>query len=198
MSEAKGRAEERGASVQCPRLRARALVLLRGATAALRALARHAVAEERANALTGAAALAEPLFDPERFSGGPGADSSLAMLHGLYWLTANLAARRPLLLAVDDLHWCDLPSLRWLAYVLPRMEGLDLALVVGLRPGEPAEDQRLLGQILVRPGGRPDPARSAERHRSDVGVARDAVVRCRRCLLRRLPGRDGRQSAPVA
>jgi DNA-binding CsgD family transcriptional regulator/tetratricopeptide (TPR) repeat protein len=104
--------------------------------------------EERADSLTGAAGLAAPLFDPGQVVAGPAAaDSSLTMLHGLYWLTANLAARRPLLLAVDDLHWCDLPSLRWLAYLLPRIEGIDLALVVGLRP-EPVEDERLLGQIL--------------------------------------------------
>jgi predicted ATPase len=104
--------------------------------------------EERADSLTGAAGLAAPLFDPGQVVAGPAAaDSSLTMLHGLYWLTANLAARRPLLLAVDDLHWCDLPSLRWLAYLLPRIEGIDLALVVGLRP-EQVEDERLLGQIL--------------------------------------------------
>ena len=65
-----------------------------------------------------------------------------------YWLAANVAASRPLLLAVDDLHWCDLPSLRWLAYVLPRMEGLGLVIVVGLRLGEPGEDPGLLGQIV--------------------------------------------------
>jgi len=75
----------------------------------------------------------------------------LAFLHGLYWLTDNLAARRPLLLAVDDLHWCDLPSLRWLAYLLPRIEGLSLLIVVGLRPGEPGEDPGLLGQIVSDP-----------------------------------------------
>jgi DNA-binding CsgD family transcriptional regulator len=108
--------------------------------------------EDRADLLTGAAALAAPLFDPDQVVAEPaGADSSLAMLHGLYWLTANVAGRRPLLLAVDDLHWSDLPSLRWLAYVLPRIEGLDFAVVVGLRPEEPAEDDPVLGQILSDP-----------------------------------------------
>jgi tetratricopeptide (TPR) repeat protein len=75
----------------------------------------------------------------------------LATLHGLYWLAANVAASRPLLLAVDDLHWCDLPSLRWLAYVLPRMEGLGLSIVVSLRPGEPGDDPSLLVQIVSDP-----------------------------------------------
>jgi DNA-binding CsgD family transcriptional regulator len=107
--------------------------------------------EERADALAGAAALAEPLFNPEQFDTGTGADSSLATLHGLYWLTANLAAQRPLLLAIDDLHWCDLSSLRWLAYLLPRMEGLGLSVVVGLRPSEAGEDPALLDQIVSDP-----------------------------------------------
>jgi DNA-binding CsgD family transcriptional regulator len=108
-------------------------------------------AEERAELLAGSAALAAPLFDPAQVGTEPAPDSSLATLHGLYWLTANLAAGRPLLLALDDLHWCDLPSLRWLAYLLPRMEGLDLLLVVSVRPAEPGEDPGLIGQIVSDP-----------------------------------------------
>jgi DNA-binding CsgD family transcriptional regulator/tetratricopeptide (TPR) repeat protein len=108
-------------------------------------------ADERAEALDGAAVLAMPLFDPAQLAAPPAADSSLATLHGLYWLAANVAARRPLLLAVDDVHWCDLPSLRWLAYVLPRMEGLGLSIVVSIRSGEPGEDPNLLVQIVSDP-----------------------------------------------
>jgi DNA-binding CsgD family transcriptional regulator len=107
--------------------------------------------QERAELLSGAAALAAPLFDPAQLSAEPAADSSLPTLHGLYWLTANVAARGPLLLALDDLHWCDLPSLRWLAYLLPRMEGLDLTLLVGLRPAEPGVDAALMSQIVSDP-----------------------------------------------
>jgi DNA-binding CsgD family transcriptional regulator len=121
-------------------------------------------AEERAGLLSGAAALAEPLFDPAQFEADPAADASLATLHGLYWLAANVAAHRPLLLALDDLHWCDLPSLRWLAYLLPRMEELDLSLVVGLRPAEPGHDPALVGRIVSDPLGtviRPAPLSTA-------------------------------------
>jgi hypothetical protein len=32
-------------------------------------------------------------------------DTASAGMHGLYWLTANLAERGPLLVAVDDAHW---------------------------------------------------------------------------------------------
>jgi DNA-binding CsgD family transcriptional regulator/tetratricopeptide (TPR) repeat protein len=104
--------------------------------------------EERAELLGDAAALAAPVFDPAQLAAPSAVDAPLAALHGLYWLAANVAARRSLLLAVDDLHWCDVPSLRWLAYLLPRMEGLSLVLVVGLRPGEPGEDPDLVTQIV--------------------------------------------------
>src|SRR5580704_14771345 len=65
-------------------------------------------------------------------------DSWFAVLHGLYWLVVNLAARRPLLIAVDDAHWADEPSLRWLAYLAPRLEGLAVGMLVALRQGDPA------------------------------------------------------------
>ena len=107
--------------------------------------------EERAELLTGAAALSSPLFEPARLGAEPAVDASLALLHGLYWLTANMSARRPLLLAVDDLHWCDLPSLRWLAYLVPRMEGLAALVLVGVRAGEPGEDPGALVQVVSDP-----------------------------------------------
>ena len=60
------------------------------------------------------------------------------MLHGLYWLTANMAAAGPVLVVVDDAHWADGPSLRWLAYLAPRLQGLAAGLLVAVRPAEPA------------------------------------------------------------
>ena len=38
-----------------------------------------------------------------------------SMLHELYWLTVNLASHGPVLIAVDDAHWADDASARWLA-----------------------------------------------------------------------------------
>jgi DNA-binding CsgD family transcriptional regulator len=108
-------------------------------------------ADERASLMAGAAALAAPVFDPAQVSTEPAADSPLATLHGLYWLTANLAERQPLMLAVDDLQWSDLASLRWLAYLLPRIEGLELVVVVGLRGAETSDDRPLVAQIVSDP-----------------------------------------------
>ena len=99
-----------------------------------------AAREERAELLAGAAELAMPIFDPAHLGAEPDADSSLAMLHGLFWLTANLADRRAVLLTIDDLHWCDPPSLRWLATSCRDWKACRSSIVVGLRPAEPGAD----------------------------------------------------------
>src|SRR6185503_12707957 len=71
----------------------------------------------RARVLTGAALAAAPIFGLETDSPHEeiSGDATFGSLHGLYWLTLNLAAEQPLVLAVDDLHWCDRASLRFLA-----------------------------------------------------------------------------------
>jgi class 3 adenylate cyclase len=107
--------------------------------------------EVRAELLAGAAELATPIFDPVRLAAEAERDSSPAALHGLFWLTANLTVRQVILVAIDDLHWCDPSSLRWLAYLLPRLEGLPLLIVVGLRPAEPGAETSLLRRITADP-----------------------------------------------
>jgi len=66
-------------------------------------------------------------------------DTSFSVLHGLYWLTINLADTHQLLIAVDDAHWADSPSLRWLAHLAPRLEGAAVALLIAYRPAEQSE-----------------------------------------------------------
>jgi DNA-binding CsgD family transcriptional regulator len=92
---------------------------------------------EREALLAGPAAAARPLLSGE-LAAQPAGDSSFAVLHGLYWLVVNLAASRPLLIAVDDAQWADELSLRWLAYLAPRLEGLAAGMLVALRQGDPA------------------------------------------------------------
>jgi DNA-binding CsgD family transcriptional regulator len=87
--------------------------------------------------LAGPAAAARPLLSGGRVA-EPAADSSFAVLHGLYWLVVNLAVSQPLLIAVDDAHWADEPSLRWLAYLASRLEGVDAGMLVAWRQGDPA------------------------------------------------------------
>jgi DNA-binding CsgD family transcriptional regulator len=82
--------------------------------------------------------------------GLPGQAAGPAM-HGLYWLVANLAERDPLLLVVDDAHWGDTPSLRWLNYLARRLEGLPVALVLTARPGEPGFDSELFAALAAEP-----------------------------------------------
>ena len=78
-------------------------------------------------------------------------DASFTVLHGLYWLCANLAGDRPLVVTVDDAHWADAPSLRFLAFLLPRLEELPLALVVATRPEAEGAAAPLLGLLLADP-----------------------------------------------
>jgi DNA-binding CsgD family transcriptional regulator len=96
--------------------------------------------------LSGSAAAARPIFEAfdESAAGG---DVGFAALHGLYWLVVNLTASAPLLLAIDDLHWCDRPSLRFVAYLTHRLEGLPLLLTGTLRPAEPGADAALLAEV---------------------------------------------------
>jgi DNA-binding CsgD family transcriptional regulator len=134
--------------------------------------------DERAELLADAAAPATSLFDPGSPIHDAGADSSFATLHGLFWLTAHVADRKPLLLAIDDLHWCDRPSLRWLAHLLPRIDGLSLLVIVALRPEEPGADLALLGQLTTDPSAsivRPAPlSEEAVAHIVGAALRQDA------------------------
>jgi predicted ATPase len=140
----------------------------RGAAAGLRILAARCGALERAfpfgvvrqlfepalvdsaaqqRALVGAAAAAREVFDIVVEPGTDNRDPSFAALHGLYWLTANLAADGPLAVVVDDLHWCDGASLRFLAYLARRLDGLPVLVAGSLRPAERPVDVAVLGEL---------------------------------------------------
>src|SRR3954451_13294011 len=110
-----------------------------------------ATPELRTELLSGAAKLSGSLFASAPTPAGEGAESSFAMLHGLYWLAANFASRTPTLVVVDDLHWADEPSLRWLHYLARRLEGLPLLLLTGTRPPEQANLPALVGELVTDP-----------------------------------------------
>ena len=75
------------------------------------------------------------------------AETAFGALHGLYWLTANLADHGPLMMAVDDAHWADPSSLQFLGYLLRRLQGLPVLLVAAGRGPDPEGDP--LWQELV-------------------------------------------------
>jgi DNA-binding CsgD family transcriptional regulator len=111
---------------------------------------------ERAELLEAAAGVAAGLLGlpgapPADGPPASGIDPSFAVLHGLYWLCANLAAVGPLCLVVDDAHWADAASLRYLAFLLTRLEELDVALVVATRPREAGTDAELLATVTSDP-----------------------------------------------
>ncbi|MGZ8632817.1 MAG: hypothetical protein ACXWZZ_03045 [Solirubrobacteraceae bacterium] len=55
-----------------------------------------------------------------------------------------------MLVAVDDAHWADEPSLRWLDYMSRRLDGLRAAVVLATRPATGSGDP-----IVARLGGEP-------------------------------------------
>lgn len=100
--------------------------------------------EERAELLAGAARLSAPALLLESST----TTDPSAALHGLYWLCANLAERAPVALVVDDAHWSDADSLRWLDYLARRIEALPVLVLLALRSHEPGLESPIL-QILT-------------------------------------------------
>ena len=73
-------------------------------------------------------------------------DAGYAAVHGLFRLATMLTDEEgdgePLAILVDDLHWCDGPSLRFLAYLAVRLADLPIAVICTTRPGEESTDPR--------------------------------------------------------
>jgi DNA-binding CsgD family transcriptional regulator len=111
--------------------------------------------ELRAELLSGPAELIASLLgasQPAASKEAPPAEDSFAILHGLYWLAANVALHQPTLLAVDDLHWADTPSLRWLLYLTRRLEGIPMLVAATARaPEAESRDPMLVAQLIAEP-----------------------------------------------
>ncbi|HEY0373242.1 MAG TPA: AAA family ATPase, partial [Amnibacterium sp.] len=121
-----------------------------------------ATGAQRELLFAGPARLAAPLFD----GGAPFTGDGEAVLRGLFWLAVNLAAGRgapgngPLLLTVDDAQWADRASLRFVLHLAARLDGLPLALIVGIRTGGMEQVSDLLDAVRGLPSARvlrPDP-----------------------------------------
>jgi hypothetical protein len=110
-------------------------------------IVRGASDSEREAIFTGAASLVRGLFEPASLARESAADPDAATLYGLYWLLAGIAEQSPLLIAVDDLQWADRPSLRLLAFVARRLEGLRIAVIVAARPHARTEHRPLIAEL---------------------------------------------------
>jgi len=141
-------------------------------------------ASERDRVFAGAAGLARPLFEevPDRAAAE---DRLFARFHGLHWLCARLAEQRPLALLVDDAHWADELSLRFLAYLATRIDEIPACAILAARTGEAAPPDALAKLIDHEPrtAVRPPPlgpAAVAELVRDRLGEdVADAA--CREC-----------------
>lgn len=107
--------------------------------------------DERSVLLSGSAGLARPLLDRTPDRGPLDAAGEHAILHGLYWLVANLAERSPVALLLDDAHWCDEPTLSWLLYLARRIADLPVVIALTVRTGERDVPGDLLGALRSEP-----------------------------------------------
>ena len=152
----------------------------------VRQLLEREVGRVRSDDLQGAARLAAPALGLPGAGGDEPQEPSereFAICHGLYWLVSDLAETRPRLLIVDDLQDVDPPSLRFLLYLVRRVQGMALGLVATLRDGAAASDAATLSQLdsdpavrVIRPGAL-SPAAVAELVHDRLGAApHDAFV----------------------
>ena len=74
-----------------------------------------------------------------------------AAVHAVSALVRDLADDGPLVLVLDDAHWCDGPSLRLLTYLQRRIHALGIGLMISTRPPATACRQALLEQLLAGP-----------------------------------------------
>ncbi len=105
---------------------------------------------DRGRWLEGAAGLARSVVDPAT---DPAFAPDEAVMHGLYWLVANLATDRPLLIAIDDYQWADAASAGWIGYLVRRLEGMPILVVLGVRSDDHTQLDtlaRLQAHPLVR------------------------------------------------
>ncbi|WP_326835712.1 AAA family ATPase [Amycolatopsis rhabdoformis] len=98
--------------------------------------------------------VARALLDPLTGGRAPvvGEDQALAetagVLHGLHTLFVGLAAQRPVVVLVDDLHWVDEPSLRALAFLAGRLAGTRVLIAAVLQDGAGGSDP-LIEEIVA-------------------------------------------------
>ena len=198
--EARSRGEQRGLRI----LTARATELEQGYPfGVVRQLFERALVEAEPDVserwLSGAAALAADVLGvapggaaPSVSEGPATGDTGYAWQHGLYWLASNISSDAPLVLLVDDLQWCDVPSVRALTFIARRLGGQPLSLILATRPSDPILASEVAA-LLTDPATemlRPLPLTRCVGRRIDPGPS---GARAARSLRRRMHRRDRRQ-----
>ncbi|MGI5459657.1 ATP-binding protein [Streptomyces sp. CA-249302] len=101
---------------------------------------------------------------------------------GLVAAVSRLARRDwPLVLLIDDAHWADQETLRWLAAFAERLDDLSVLVVVARRPGEVSGESARYLDAVAAASGRPvttldalTPGATAELTRARLGAHADA------------------------
>jgi DNA-binding CsgD family transcriptional regulator len=104
--------------------------------------------DRRDSLFSGPAALAAAIFgldDPGTLDVSP----AEASLYGLFWLLDAFAEADPLVIVIDDAHWCDLASLRFVHYVSRRRGDLPLLFAIATRADEPGPGAELLRETAA-------------------------------------------------
>ena len=158
------------------------------------AVLHEASGEERARLLTGAAELAKPMFDTSRPRGRGRRRRHVPPAARALLAAVNLAHEQPLLISVDDAHWADDPSLKFLDFLsaggwrICRCWCSSGRAPTTRRSAAAADARRRPGREEPRPG-------PAERPRGRRLGARRARRRSRRRVLPRVPRGHRRQPA---
>ena len=113
--------------------------------------------ELRAQILGGPGTPAAAVLGDDPVEEWSGPDQWFRLAYALTWVVAGLAQRSPVALLVDDLHWADLPSLRWLAFLAARLNDAPAVVIAAARPMDGAEDSVLARLALQSRVLRPAP-----------------------------------------
>ncbi|HJQ64914.1 MAG TPA: AAA family ATPase, partial [Gemmatimonadales bacterium] len=102
--------------------------------------------------LEGRAALARPLLAPGATDSGAPVINETELVRGLYGCIVNICRGRAAVVVVDDCHWADEPSLRFLNYLVRRLDDLPLTVVLAVRTGDPTARGDLIDRLVHASG----------------------------------------------
>ncbi|MEU9986590.1 AAA family ATPase [Streptomyces sp. NPDC048045] len=109
---------------------------------------------------------------------GEGSADPQYVCDGLVAAVRRLARREwPLVLLVDDAHWADQETLRWLAAFAERLDDLSVLVVVARRPGDVSGDSARHLDAVAAAAGRPVNNLNALTPEAAAGITRATVGR---------------------